>query len=152
MRTLPTSGKHKKCYREHCTQPLRTHVCDQVFAYKNICKHTHIHKHTHAHTHTHTNTHKNTHTHTHTQARTTWTHMQRERCTFNLTSLLGHTSAEPKKLGTGMHAPEDGICHNILTKSRQHPLQSTYIVLFLNIAATPKKKTCYLGIALHHCS
>ena len=47
---------------------------------------------------------------------------ERERCTFNLTSLLGHTSAETKKLGTGMHAPENGICHNILIKSRQHPL------------------------------
>ena len=61
----------------------------------------------------------------------------------SVTSLLGHTSAELKKLSTGVHAPEDGICHNILTTSRQHPLQSTYAALFLNIAAISKKKTCY---------
>ena len=77
-------------------------------------------------------------------------HAERK-CTFNLTSLLGHTSAEPKKLGTGMHAPEDGIWHNILIKSRQHPLQSTYIVLFLDIAAIPKKKTGYLSMAFLCC-
>ena len=133
MRILPTSGNHQKCKRQ-CTQPLRTHVYNQVFTYKHICKQTHTH------------THRNTHT---GRMRA---HAKREKCTFNLTSLLGHTSAELKNLGTGMHAPEDGICHNILITSRQHPLQSTYIVLFLDIAAIPKKKTCYLCMTFLSCS
>ena len=151
MRRLPTNGNHQKCYRD----PAFTHTCIQasVHLQAHTYTHTHTHTHTQSHTrtHTHTNTHKNTQKHTHMQDHM-HAHAETERCTFNLTSLLGHTSAEPKKLGTGMHAPEDGICHNILTKSRQHPLQSTYIVLFLDIAAISKKKTCYLGMASLRCS
>ena len=37
---------------------------------------------------------------------------------------LGHTSNQPKKLSTGMHAPDDGIGHDIITTTRQHPQMS----------------------------
>ena len=64
----------------------------------------------HTHTHTHTNTQTHTHTHTHTKDHMR-THAERERCTFNLTSLLGHTSAEPKKLGTGNTIESGGLTY-----------------------------------------
>ena len=129
-----------------------THMHAQLHTHTHTRTHKHTHTrthmyaltphHTHTHKHTHTHTHRNTHMQDHMRA-----HTERKECSFNLTSLLGHTSAESKKLGTGMHATEDGICHNILTTTRQHPLRSAYIVLFLDNAAIPKKKMCYLSMA-----
>ena len=76
------------------------------------CMRTHrIHRCTNAHMHTHMGTH----------------YTQRERIRKMLIQfdcLLGHTSNEPKKLSTGMHAPEDGIGHDIITTTRQHPQMS----------------------------
>ena len=49
----------------------------------------------------------NAHMHTHTG-----THTERERSRkmhIQFDCLLGHTSNQPKKLSTGMHAPNDGI-------------------------------------------
>ena len=131
--------KWKPSKMQKTMYPASTHTCIQPSV--------HLQAHMQAHTYTHTLKHTETHTQDRMRA-----HAKREKCTFNLTSLLGHTSAEPKKLGTGMHAPEDGICYNILITSRQHPLQSTYIVPFLDITAIPKKKTCYLCMAFLSCS
>ena len=55
------------------------------------------------------------------------THTERERnrkIHIQLDGLLGHTSNQPKKLSTGMHAPDDGIGHDIITTTRQHPQMS----------------------------
>ena len=94
MKMLPTSGNHQKFKSEQCIW------CTYIQPY------THLHTYTSTHTHTQ-KTHKHTHTHTHTphvcthRWKHTWTHnaqahRDRENCTFNLTSLLDHTSNETK--------------------------------------------------------
>ena len=87
---------------------------------------THTHMHTHAHRpHPCAQMHKRTHAHTHTS--TLYMHTERERnkkMLIQFDCLLGHTSNQPKKLSTGMHAPDDGIGHDIITTTRQHPQMS----------------------------
>ena len=81
--------------------------------------------HTHAHTCTQTAsmcTDVQTHTCTHTRHTI---HTERNRkMLIQFDCLLGHTSNQPKKPSTGMHAPEDGIGHDIITTTRQHPQMS----------------------------
>ena len=91
----------------------------------NACM-THKHMHTHAHR-PHPQMHKHTHKHTHTHTQTHTIHTERERnrkMHIQFDCLLGHTSNQPKKLSTGMLAPEDAIEHEIITTTRQNPQMS----------------------------
>ena len=85
----------------------------------------HTHMHTHAHRpHPCAQMHKRTHAHTHG---TQYMHTESERnrkMLIQFDCLLGHNSNQPKKLSTGMHAPDDGIGHDIITTTRQQPQMS----------------------------